>query len=289
MVSDMDWNRCRLSSESANKLEAAGEALFNRLDVRRAEAFAGLLHTWQAAIENEAQFTSSLLDIAHELKLSAAGIKARAEYVDIAIRHRKLEPELLQKKLGDIILNMDGILEMMSLVVTVPGADLTNTKAKIRPFKPYADLCIPVVNTYRQLAEKRGLKFEFRNEYQMGFLYADIKDFVHIFQNIIGNAVKYTDFGKSIFIYLDPPRHDSRYAAIRVASESLPIRPDERKQIFRFRFRAEAARASSAEGEGRGLAIARAKARRFKGDVVHSYLAKMNVFSLNIPKHLFHP
>ena len=69
----------------SNKLRVSGEPLFNCLDVRRAEAFATVLHTWQSAVDNESRFTSSLLDIAHELRLSAAGIKARAQYVDIAL------------------------------------------------------------------------------------------------------------------------------------------------------------------------------------------------------------
>jgi len=37
------------------------------------------------------------------------------------------------------------------------------------------------------------------------------------------------------------------------------------------------------------LAIARGMARRFKGDLVHSAVQKLNIFSLLIPKNLFGP
>lgn len=185
---------------------------------------------------------------------------------------------------------MDSILEMMSLVVTLPsGSGPARTKIAEAPFKPYADLCVPVVKSYRQQMEDRKLTLQFRNEYDMGPIYADINDFMHIMQNIVGNAIKYTYLGKPIYINLEAARLHSRFAAIHVVSESLVIRADEREQIFRFRYRAESARDSGAEGEGRGLAIARGKARQFNGDVVHSYLLNMNVFTLLIPRHFFRP
>lgn len=274
----------------SNKSQDSSEKLFNRLDVRKADAFAELLHTWQSAVENEVKFTSSLLDIAHELRTSAAGIKARAEYAEIAVGLRNADTQLIQKKLKDIVLSVDSVLEMMSLLASVQGgADSPTFRTNVTPFKPYADLCVAVVNSYRPQAEKRRLRFQFRGEHQMGLIYGDIKDFLHILQNVIGNAVKYTGFGKDIYVVLEPPLPQSRFAAIRVISESLPIRADEREQIFRFRYRTESAKASGQEGQGRGLAIARAKARRLKGDLVHNPIQNMNVFSLLIPRNLLRP
>jgi signal transduction histidine kinase len=273
-----------------NKIKGTGEPLFNRLDVRRSDAFAGLLHTWQSSIENEVRFTSSLLDIAHELRTSAAGIKARAQYAALSIKAGSGPTDIIIKKLGDIALSMDSSLEMMSILAAAHyGTDMASER--ITPFKPYSELCVPVVNSFRPEADKRALRFRIFGEHHLSLIYADVKDFLHIMQNLISNAVKYTHRASEIFISLESPRPLSRYAAIKVGSQSYKIRPDEREQIFRFRYRALSVRESVELGQGRGLAIARAKARRFKGDLVHSYgnTQDINVFTLQIPRTLLRP
>ena len=122
---------------------------------------------------------------------------------------------------------------------------------------------------------------------QLGVIFADIEDFRHMFQNLISNAVKYTQPAKEIIINYERATLQNNYAKIHVLSESIPIRPEEAIEVFRFGYRAISARNSSTEGEGYGLAIARRKARLYHGDIVYSHRPPYIIFSILIPSKLF--
>jgi signal transduction histidine kinase len=261
---------------------------FNSIDLRRADAFAALLMTWHIAAETEHRFASSLMDISHEIKTGAAGIRSAANFVkrELAKHPSVNTAENLARKLDHIATAAE------SLIRILPALGRANSPATIslRPrtaFRPYADLCRPICDLFRGQAIARQLRFEFVGADQLGLLYADIEDFRLVFQNLVSNAVKYTLPSKEIFVKLQ--RADTDYASIHVLSESLPVRPDEREAIFRFRSRGKSAHASGTEGDGMGLAIARAKARALNGDLTFRTTSCWNIFSFLISSKLFRP
>jgi signal transduction histidine kinase len=259
---------------------------FNSIDLRRADAFASLLMTWHNAAEKEHRFVSSLMDISHEMKTGAAGIKYAANFVK-----RELSNRTSSDATGDLALKLDYIAKAAeSFIKVLPALGRASgatplTAEVVSAFRPYSDLCKPICELFRGQAVARRLRFQFVGQDQLGLLYADIEDFRFIFQNLISNAVKYTLLDKEIFVKLQ--RAEADYAAIHVLSESISVLSEERDAIFRFRYRAKSARASGTEGQGIGLGIARAKARLLKGDVTFRTVDRLNVFSLLIPARLF--
>ena len=273
-----------------NKENAEGRECFNAVDIHKAEAIASLMSTWHAAVESDFRLESSLMDLSHELITTAAGIKSMASYTYRALTaHTAHVPDkdILLLKLKDITSSIDSLLAMMpALRKSADISPPSRLGEAQKGFRPYADLCKPIIESFTARANERGVKIRCVGEYQLGILYGALHDFWPILHNLISNAVKYTEAGREILVKLDRGSIATEFSAIHVLSESLPIYKDEREQIFRFRYRTEAAKKRD-RGEGRGLAIARTKARQFKGDVVLTVSGDFNLFSILIPKQLF--
>jgi signal transduction histidine kinase len=261
---------------------------FNSIDLRRADAFAPLLLTWHIAAEKEHRFASSLIEISHEIKTGAAGVKSAANFVkrELSKRISLNTAEDLAQKLDHIARAADSFIKVLPALRRASGATAPSAEA-LRGFRPYGDLCKTICELFRGEATARHLTFRFGGQDQLGLIYAELEDFRPVFQNLISNAVKYTLPNKEIFVKLQ--RAEGEYAAIHVLSESLPVRPDEREAIFRFRYRAISARTSGTEGQGMGLAIGRAKARQLNGDLTFRTVDRLNIFSFLIPVKLFRP
>jgi signal transduction histidine kinase len=265
--------------------------LFNNIDIHRGEAFASLLRTWHTAAENDYRFAVSLMNISHEMVTSTLAIKSAARGVGNELRKESAKKyEKLCLKLGDIVStaeNLDSMLPALRKESQALPESAGTVSASPVSFRPFADLCKPLVEAVSGDAGRRGITIKILGQDQLGLIYADIEDFRHVVQNLLSNAVKYTIPGNEILVQLKRFSTSREFAAINVVSESFPIRHDEREAIFGFRYRAISAKATSQKGQGLGLAIARAKSRQLKGDIVLTTSGPFNAFSFLIPMELF--
>jgi signal transduction histidine kinase len=230
-----------------------------------------------------------LHDISHEIKQTAAGIKSAAKYVIKDLRGDNFFEENNESmyKLSHIVNSVESLLALLPVLKKDKSVKKMST-SRVLGFRPYADLCKPICETFRGEAMQRGLSFTFSGRDQLGNIFAVLEDFRHIFLNIISNAVKYTYRGREITVRFQRPAN-SEFAMIHVMSESLTIRQDEVETIFTPGYRSISVQNSKIEGEGRGLPIARGIARQYNGDVVFRAHENYNIFSIIIPKHLFTP
>lgn len=276
-----------------NRVNKAPSPWFNWIDIRRARSLASLLLPYYKAAQKEDRFASSLSDISHEIKTMAGSIRYTAQNI-----HDQLIKWGDTGKIQDMLLKLvhierstrllHNLLPALRMEAEVSPENTSVTVGITRGFRPYADLCKPIAEMYIQKARKRRIAIEHYGQDQLGLIYADINDFKHIVENLMSNAVKYTIYGTPIYIRYQRPSPNGQFASIVIASHSLPIKPEEAEFIFKYRHRAIAAKNSDAEGEGIGLAIARAKARRYNGDVVYRNDKDINIFSVLIPRSLFH-
>jgi signal transduction histidine kinase len=266
---------------------------FNWIDVRRAKSLASLLLPYYKAAQKEDRFAGSLSDISHEIKTMAGSIRYTAQNIRDQVAkfgHSKIQDVLL--KLGHIeraAKSLRALLPALRMEAATPPAGKEVAPKLSKGFRPYADLCKPIAEMYIQEARKRQIAIEHFGQDQLGLIYADIGDFKHIIENLLSNAVKYTNYGTPIYIRYERQSSKRQFASIHIASASIPIRADEADFIFKYRQRAIAAKNSKTEGEGIGLAIARAKARQYNGDVVYRPHGDINMFTVLIPRGLFHP
>ncbi|MBM9578555.1 response regulator [Leptospira sp. 201903070] len=121
------------------------------------------------------------------------------------------------------------------------------------------------------------------NEIEAGFppLLADENRLQQILQNLIGNAVKFTESGK---ITVSAKQIDDNTAEISVTDTGIGIPEDQQNRIFEFFERVQSGDAGNAGGTGLGLTISRALVSLHGGELnVDSEVDKGSRFYFTIP------
>ena len=113
--------------------------------------------------------------------------------------------------------------------------------------------------------------------------YADMEpsDASLIFDNLIENAIMYTDEG-SILVTLKPHTHETE---ISVKDTGIGIPQADQSRIFERFYRVNKARSREVGGTGLGLSLVRHAIERGNGTIeVHSALGQGTEFTVHLPK-----
>ena len=119
-----------------------------------------------------------------------------------------------------------------------------------------ADILVEAVGTLKELAEKKGLSFNYiLPSKKLPKISVDKEKVIMAFQNIMENAVFYTKFGKINILtdYLDPQKE----FMVRIQDTGMGIPDDQKVRIFSRFFRGATALKTETEGTGLGLFIAK--------------------------------
>lgn len=136
----------------------------------------------------------------------------------------------------------------------------------------------PVVNQLSSLSQKKGLKFEVRQD--QGQLYADPFRTQQILFNLIGNAIKFTEKGSVRLLVSAGPDE----VVFEVQDSGLGIPEAEFDRIFAPFYQIDSTSSRSAGGTGMGLTISRNLALLQNGSLtVSSKLRKGSAFVLKLP------
>jgi CheY-like chemotaxis protein len=130
------------------------------------------------------------------------------------------------------------------------------------------------------VAQKKRLNLHFLHKGEAILCDVDIKFFRNIINNLINNAVKYTDVGK---IWIEVKR-EINFAVIEVGDTGIGI-PKAKQDIIWEEFRqGSEGKGRSFEGTGLGLSIARKCVQLMKGHIsLRSEPGKGAVFTIRLP------
>lgn len=141
-----------------------------------------------------------------------------------------------------------------------------------------------VVDELRPEAIKRGLAITFKNKARGAYtVHADIGKTKQIIQNLVDNAMKYTEDG-SITLSLHSDRK-AGYATLEIADTGIGMSHEALDAIFDKFERARNANSVNVTGTGLGLFVAQTMAQAMGGDVT-AYSegeGKGSVFTLTVP------
>jgi len=136
------------------------------------------------------------------------------------------------------------------------------------------------VSRCRPAAERRGITIEVEEQPPMMVL-GDSRQLVSALTNLVDNAVKYSDDGKSISVWM---RHKGSTVEVSVADQGVGIPARDLDRIFERFYRVDRGRSRVTGGTGLGLAIVRHVATNHRGDVrVESREGEGSTFTLSIP------
>lgn len=130
-------------------------------------------------------------------------------------------------------------------------------------------------------ADEKQVKLSLKLPAKMPGIIGDKQRLAVLFNNMIGNAIKYTPSGGVVNVEV---QSDERKVGVMVQDTGIGIAPDDQRRVFEKFYRTEAAALQQESGAGLGLAIAREIARKHGGDIrVVSTVGEGSTFTVELP------
>ena len=229
---------------------------------------------------SEQSKTDLITNVAHDLRTPLTSILG---YLELLRKNQKLSPEMQQKYL-DIAYNKS--VRLQKLIEELFGfTKLSYGKINMNVAK------VDIVELLAQLLEesypnfqKNGLSYDFVSNRKSQIIEADGDLLARLFDNLIGNAIKYGKEGKRVRVNL---RADREIVTIKIVNYGCVIPANELPLIFDRFYRTDHSRtnASGPGGTGLGLAIVKNITDMHHGTVSVSSDLSGTVFTVRLKIH----
>ncbi len=175
--------------------------------------------------------------------------------------------------------NGSRLLALVNDILDLSRIESGKVDLTVWPFSP-AQMIETLCKSLEPLAREKGLKIIQEIPRDLPDLHSDERYVHRILQNILMNAIKFTDKG---MISLTA-RSEGGSLLVKVCDTGIGIRSEELQRIFDEFVRGDASASSPYEGSGLGLAIAAKSARLLGGEIrVESRPDEGSEFTLILP------
>lgn len=275
-----------LAEELASvKLELKGE----REARNRAENEQKRLHRKIEALEEDLAEKSELIEearriknkflstMSHELRTPLNSINSLSRIINLKSGDRLTDEE--KSYLEIITRNGERLLTLINDILDLSRIETGRIELKYRKLNLRNIISVLLENYERQAAEK-GIKLELRIDENLPDIESDEQRLYQIFDNLIENAVKFTEKGEVTV----SSSHNYDSVFIRVEDTGIGITPSEIEVIFDDFKQIDSSKSRKYEGTGLGLAIARKSAHMLKGDIhLSTTPGKGSIFTVELP------
>lgn len=229
---------------------------------------------------SEQSKTDLITNVAHDLRTPLTSILG---YLELLRKNQKLSPEMQQKYL-DIAYNksvrLQKLIEELFGFTKLSYGKINMNVAKVDIVELLAQL---LEESYPNF-EKNGLSYDFVSNRKSQIIEADGDLLARLFDNLIGNAIKYGKEGKCVRVHL---RADREIVTIKIVNYGYVIPANELPLIFDRFYRTDHSRtnASGPGGTGLGLAIVKNITDMHHGTVSVSSDLSGTVFTVRLKIH----
>jgi signal transduction histidine kinase len=286
---DVDYVRARISAMSARDTEPLGQTIpvrstdvvgvltsaFNELASRFSEAEKRYHKDLQRTLTYDRDRSAFLAALSHELRTPLNAILGFTDVllaeVDGPLSHEANENLTIVHTSGrHLAALIDDILDLSAI-----------ESGQLRLTRTSVDVLVVAAAVVREIqvtADKKGLTL--RLDGKSAPAWADQRRLRQILNNVIGNAVKFTQEG-SVQIHVAPIEHD--LTAVSVTDTGPGIAPHDQAAIFE-EYRQSGEQRWRRSGTGLGLAISRRLLEMHGGSIsLASELGKGSTFTLILP------
>ena len=216
-------------------------------------------------------------NLSHELRTPVSVIRANSEtLIDSALDDKK-QAKIFAKA---ILHNAERLTDMVSSLLDLSRIEYGELKLNFeeidlnRFFKKF-------IQSIMSLSKKKNIDIKYLPNHK-GSISADFQAIERIMNNLVDNAIKYSEKGSEITISTSNEGKD--YIKVAVEDNGEGISPEDQDQIFSRFFRTASARATDNQGSGLGLAIVKHLVNNLNGEVgLESKPEKGSIFWFTVP------
>lgn len=215
-------------------------------------------------------------DISHDLKTPLATIKVLTEALD-----GETDLEISQEFYKDIVSEVDRMTLMVNSILQLNKISNLNVPLK-KTDLILGDIVKQSMTCVLKLAQKKDIAVKFDDSSQGEYFYADREKVKAMTQNLVENAVKYTQQGGFVHIGL---RKEKDYYILEIEDNGKGIPKEDIAYIFDRFYRVDKSRHRETGGTGIGLSIVKTVIELHKGKIeVKSTIGKGTKFTVYLPK-----
>ena len=216
-------------------------------------------------------------NLSHELRTPVSVIRANSEtLIDSALDDKK-QAKIFAKA---ILHNAERLTDMVSSLLDLSRIEYGELKLNFEQldldlfFKRY-------IESISTLSKKKNINILFNPQHQ-GTINADFQAFERIMNNLVDNAIKYSE--KDSQIIISTSNDSDEYIKIMVEDSGEGISSEDKDHIFSRFYRTASARATDNQGSGLGLAIVKHLVNSLNGEVgVQNSESKGSIFWFTVP------
>jgi PAS domain S-box-containing protein len=232
-------------------------------------------HIEQELIKSEKLRTEFMNIAAHELKSPVTPIKGYLELIE----SDKNTTDQIKKWARVGLRNSDRLLRLVNDILDVSRLDTDTMRFNMERLD-FGTILNDAAEDFIPSINQQNLKLIKRFPKDLPPVFGDKFRLAQVFKNLLGNALKFTDFG-SISLIAEVKDHD---ILVSVADTGIGISPDDTKKIFSKFYQAYTGEDRRNQGTGLGLFISREIIRKHNGDMwVESSPGNGSTFSFKIP------
>lgn len=232
-----------------------------------------LLNRIEAGMKREMQFTS---DAAHQLKTPLAVLKGTFE---VLIRKPRTKEEFI-KKISVGIEEIDRMNTMVDQLLVMARMESFQHQVQFTEFS-VVGLIDEIIQRFSSKIMEKSIRVSFEPKKDF-VLFTDPFLLKLILDNLISNAIKYSDFEQQIEVIVNETKHAT---TLEVRDHGSGISTEDIQHIFNPFYRAQRALNDNIEGDGLGLSIVQKACQLAAIELdVRSELNKGTCFKLSIKK-----
>ena len=217
-------------------------------------------------------------NLSHELRTPVSVIRANSEtLIDVALEDKK-QAKVFAKA---ILHNSERLSDMVSSLLDLTRIEYGELKLNFKKID-LNEFINNFIISISSLAKKKDINIKFQSNHK-GDIYADPQAIERIMNNLIDNAIKYSEKGSEILVIT---KNDSdSFIKVMIEDRGSGISDEDQDFIFSRFYRTASARATDNQGSGLGLAIVKHLVNSLNGEVgIDSVPEKGSVFWFTVPK-----